>query len=57
MERAFAADDFAAIRTRLEELRRERERGARKENDGAPSRQRPVEDWKTKVVPYRPGLV
>ena len=54
MERPRAADDFAAIQARIEELRRERERAARKEND---CRQRTVEDWKAKAVPYRPGLV
>lgn len=51
-----AADDFAAIRTRMEELkreRRERERSARREHDreygeliDAPQRERAAEDWK-----------
>jgi hypothetical protein len=31
MERVRAADDFAAIRARMEEMRRERERAARRE--------------------------
>ena len=53
-----AADDFVAIRARLEELRRERERPAgqdKNERAGAPRRWATEEEWKAKVL-HRPGL-
>ena len=51
-----AADDFAAIRVRLEELERERQKASRKVDDELirASRERTVEDWKTKVVSREP---
>ena len=47
-----AADDFAAIRARLEELERERQKAGRRVDDELirASRERTDEDWKTKVV-------
>jgi hypothetical protein len=47
-----AADDFAAIRARIEELRRESERAARKPNDELidASARRPVEGRKPAFV-------
>jgi hypothetical protein len=52
MERPHAADDFAAIRARMEELRRESERSARKQNDELidASAHRPVEGRKPAFV-------
>ena len=51
-----AADDFAAIRARLEELERERQRVSRKVDDEPirASREQTVEDWKSKVVSREP---
>ena len=54
-----AADDFVAIRARLEQLKRESEpRPARQENDEGATDQRTNGVWKAKVaVLHRPGLV
>jgi hypothetical protein len=56
MDRPRAADDFAAIRARMEELKRERERAAR---DGSEklldARRWPTAEEVAKVIPRRTG--
>lgn len=49
MPRALAADDFSAIRRRMEELRREREQG------GVPVAERPVRE--PDAVAHVPGHI
>jgi hypothetical protein len=53
-----AADDFAAIHARLEELRHEQERPAGRDKEGRlGNAARNAEGWKTKVaMQHRPGL-
>ena len=56
MERLRAADDYAAIRTRMEELRRERERGVRRAALSAP--EDPVDGRRRRIADaLEPGLL
>jgi hypothetical protein len=54
-KRLRAADDFAAIRARMEELKREKERAVRKEDEEpADTRRRQMaEEFRAKVVQRR----
>jgi hypothetical protein len=53
MERLRAADDYAAIRARMEELRRDRERVARRALLSAPE---DPEDWRRRRIADDLGL-
>jgi hypothetical protein len=61
MERLRAADDYAAIRARMEELRRERERGVRRAALSAPEdpvdgrRRRIADDLRPETLPRQGG--
>ena len=52
MERLRAADDYAAIRARIEEMRRDRERVARRAALSAPE---DPEDWRRRRIADDPG--
>jgi hypothetical protein len=54
MNQRRAADDFAAIRERMEELKRERERAARGGDEKPTERRWPTaEEARIKVIPRR----
>jgi len=57
VNRPRSADDFATIRARMKELRRERERAQASEGDDRPTPRARTDRWPAREISEEPGRV